>query len=263
MVARPSLAQSIAKELAAAIYVGEFRAGQRLPPERALMERYSAGRNTIREAVQSLVAQGLLDVSPGRGTTVLEVSQGTPFEHADFSVLTGNAAVDDLYEFRILLEVDATAKAAARARGDDIVEIMEALRRHEQAVPDGPPGVTRRGTEFHAAIVKASHNTAYIAALKAMAGPLTAVREHIDAVPGAISSGAADHRRIAELIAHGDVEGASAAMLLHLRTAQTNLAKARALEEAGPRPAPADLQSDPEPDPDTRTTGETGALATC
>jgi DNA-binding FadR family transcriptional regulator len=230
MVTRPSLAQSIAKELASAIYVGEFRTGQRLPSERALMERYSAGRNTIREAVQSLVAQGLLDVSPGRGTTVLEINHATPFEHADFSVLSGNTAVDDLYEFRILLEVDATAKAAVRAQPSDIEEIMEALHRHEHAVETGSPDVSRRGAEFHAVVVKASHNSAYSAALRAMAGPLTTVRRRTDTVPGVISSGAADHRRIADFIARGDSEGAVAAMLLHLRTAQTILAKVRAAE---------------------------------
>lgn len=86
MQTRRTLAQSIAASLVEAIQLGEFAPGDRLPPERDLMERYEAGRNTVREAVQALVAQGILDVRPGRGTTVLK---------SEFSALVDTTAALD------------------------------------------------------------------------------------------------------------------------------------------------------------------------
>lgn len=230
MTRRRSLSQAIAGELTSAIQEGEFRPGDRLPPERALMTRFGAGRNTVREAVQALVAQGLLDVRPGRGTTVLHVDGKAALAHQDFSGLLANSAVDDLYEFRMLLETDAAEKAAERADGAAKALIAGAMERYLRAAEVGVE-VYRRDLEFHAAIARASRNTAYIAALEAVSQPLMVIRQRTDLVPGAIAQAAIEHGQICEFIQKGDAVGARAAMVVHLQTAKRTLAAARVLLE--------------------------------
>jgi GntR family transcriptional regulator len=66
--------QQIAEDLRARIESGELpEAGQQtLPTEIELMERYSASRNTVRDAIKLLTARDLVETRPGQGTFVVE-----------------------------------------------------------------------------------------------------------------------------------------------------------------------------------------------
>src|SRR5262249_51366501 len=59
--------QFIAQELRNKIESGELKPGNQLPTERELQEIYGASRNTVRDAVKSLVNQGLIEAFPGKG----------------------------------------------------------------------------------------------------------------------------------------------------------------------------------------------------
>src|SRR5207249_5112032 len=69
----PAYAQ-IEERLAEAITGGDLGAGDRLPPERLLAERFGVSRMTLRQALDSLEHQGLLVRTRGRkgGTFVAE-----------------------------------------------------------------------------------------------------------------------------------------------------------------------------------------------
>src|SRR6266571_9304673 len=49
-----------------AILAGEIAEGSRLPNERELAERFEVGRPTIREALRSLEALGMVEIRAGR-----------------------------------------------------------------------------------------------------------------------------------------------------------------------------------------------------
>ncbi len=69
---RVPLWQRIANDIKAEISAGEWRAGDKLPPEADLASRFGANRHTIRHAVAALAEEGLLAVEQGRGTFVVE-----------------------------------------------------------------------------------------------------------------------------------------------------------------------------------------------
>ena len=54
-------------QLREAILSGRIRPGERLPGERQLCEEFGVGRPTLREALRSLEAVGMIEVRPGKG----------------------------------------------------------------------------------------------------------------------------------------------------------------------------------------------------
>src|SRR5678816_3471302 len=56
----------VSGQLRSAILAGEIPEGARLPGERELAERFEVGRPTVREALRSLEALGIVEIRPGR-----------------------------------------------------------------------------------------------------------------------------------------------------------------------------------------------------
>lgn len=67
------LYHQLAEDLLAQIRSGGYGAGERLPSEHELAERYGVGRPTVRQATDVLVQRGLLTRKRGSGTFVRQV----------------------------------------------------------------------------------------------------------------------------------------------------------------------------------------------
>jgi len=65
--------RKIADELRHRITSGELQPGDQIPIEQDLQQHYEVSRNTIRPAVQALVAEGLLETRGRRGTFVRDL----------------------------------------------------------------------------------------------------------------------------------------------------------------------------------------------
>jgi GntR family transcriptional regulator len=96
----------IEEAIAAEIARGEYRPGDQLPTEDALLQRFQVSRITVRRAVQNLVNRGLLEIRRGLGTFVL-----SPRIEAELTKLTG--FVEDMNA--------AGRKASARVIGQGVV----------------------------------------------------------------------------------------------------------------------------------------------
>lgn len=62
--------RAIAEDLRVKIESGVLARGGRLPTELELREQYDASRNTVRDAIKSLITRGLVETRPGQGTFV-------------------------------------------------------------------------------------------------------------------------------------------------------------------------------------------------
>jgi GntR family transcriptional regulator len=65
------LYREIAEDLRRQIDSGELTAGSKLPTEPELRERYAASRNTVRDAIKTLMTLTLVETRPGQGTFVI------------------------------------------------------------------------------------------------------------------------------------------------------------------------------------------------
>lgn len=69
--------RNLAQVLRSAISAGEFDDGQQLPTEAELVDRFGLSRQTVRRALQELVAEGLVVRTRGRGTFVVPSDSGS------------------------------------------------------------------------------------------------------------------------------------------------------------------------------------------
>src|SRR6478609_4978623 len=133
MTRRTGLIDATVAQLRARITSGDWPVGTRIPPEPALVELLGVGRNTVREAVQSLVHAGLLERRQGSGTYVLSVSE--------LAVSMGRQIADarqrDVIEVRRSLEVEAARLAARRRTTADVATITGLRDQRAEAYRSG------------------------------------------------------------------------------------------------------------------------------
>lgn len=137
-----SAATVLADKLRAELLDGSLRPGARLKEEE-LAERFAAGRYTVRSALRTLVAAGLLEHEAHRGARVPELLP---------------ARVNELYDYRTVLELGALR--LGQARDTPLAPIETATAALVDLPHDTPwPEVIATHQEVHRAIVRWSGNT--------------------------------------------------------------------------------------------------------
>lgn len=171
-VRQQRLADNIVEQLEAMILEGTLKAGERLPAERALAEQFGVSRPSLREAIQKLVAKGLLVSRHGGGNFVAE-ALGSTFSDPLLRLLETSAdAQRDLLEFRHTLEGSCAYYAALRATEVDrqrLAEAFEALQHcysREGSVSRAEEGAA--DARFHLAIAEASHNAVLLHTIRGL-----------------------------------------------------------------------------------------------
>lgn len=170
-VKQPKISEVIAAELEGMILEGSLKPGQRLPSERELAVQFDVSRPSLREAVQKLIAKGLLVSRQGGGTFVSETLDGGYADPLLNLFATHPEAQSDLLEFRQALEGVAAYYAAMRSTEADRkaikatydqLEGYHAEKAFEQEV--------KADVEFHLRIAEASHNVVLLHTMRALMG---------------------------------------------------------------------------------------------
>lgn len=220
-----SLGEGIISQITDAIIGGRLKPGDRLPPERELAEQFGVSRTALRDAVKTLSGRGLLKVRRGAGIFVASAEEnmmGHLGELSDAFPLHG-AGLQDLFEVRRTLEVEAAEWAAQRRSAHHVErlrEILEDAARHED-----PRILSERDAQFHVGIAEASQNLVLVRVMLTLLDlPATACRETLR-IPGRARLSLNEHARILEEIEARDAGDAREAMMDHLRSVESAVAR--------------------------------------
>lgn len=189
------------------IVSGRWAVGERIPTEAALVAEFGVGRNTVREALQSLVHAGLLRREQGRGTFVISSSELTGTLERQ---LAGGSRRHYL-ELRLALDSTAASLAAA-SRSDDDVEHLRELRDRREAAweADDRDARARADLDLHRAIVAATRNPLYVTLYSSMLDVFTVhMRDEENEDDEAAHR---HHHELVEAVARQDAAGAAAAV---------------------------------------------------
>jgi len=218
------LADQVFGALQGDIADGRLKPGEKLPIEQQMALDFGVSRTVVREAVSRLRSDGLVTVKQGSGVFVANA----PFAQAfrmPAEASSDRAAIREIYELRLGVEVEAAALAAARRVPDDMMRIKRALGAIE-ATKTGPDFGVEADAEFHRAIALATGNSKIAAFQRYLAvfllRSITAARANT-LKAGAVDEVMGEHAAICAAIEAGDAKAARAAMRAHLKNAQARL----------------------------------------
>ncbi len=213
-IERPNLVREAAYErLKRRILEGVLQPGARLS-EPALAGALGVSRTPVREALQRLAQEGLVELRPGKGARVRVLS---PRE------------VEEVYEVRALIEGEAAARAAERCDEAGVRRLEAALDALEAADPTDYAAQIAADERFHARLVAAGGNRVLEQVFHDLDAALALTRQFsrdLNQTPET----RAQHRAIVAAIRAGDAAAARAAAEAHVEAFKATVA--RRIQEA-------------------------------
>lgn len=163
------VSDAIVDQIEAMILEGTMQAGQRLPTERALAERFEVSRPSVRDALQKLDARGLVKRRQGGGTYVAD-AVGASFSDPLLNLLSQDSnAAESVIEFRHALEGLAARLAAERGTDQDRALIQRKYDELKRLSEEGTLAEEAAAdAEFHLAIAEAAHNPVLLHVMRTM-----------------------------------------------------------------------------------------------
>ncbi len=161
------ISERIVQQIKKAILSGTMKPGDRLPPERELVDRFQASRISVREALKSLETSGLLTIKPGSGVFVAEVSPKPLSESLSSILRIQKASMSDLTEARIILEPSIARLACERMTPEELQKLERNIEETIKVLKSHSPAPIQN-IEFHSIIANATHNPVIILTMNPM-----------------------------------------------------------------------------------------------
>lgn len=182
----------LVRELIRQIKADGLAAGDRLPPIRALAERYGVTGSAVRDAQIQLQTMGLIKIMPRSGAVVQSVNF-EPLVGA-FTDTLGNALAQDdpnlfhLLDARQLVEVECATLAAKKRNMEDLLPLRDALADTLNAAEPLDEGSTVEARQkhyeadmrFHLAIAELAGNPVLTTMLRSL---LELLKPHLVQIP--------------------------------------------------------------------------------
>ena len=155
-IKRVDVYESVLAQLNALITESGMVPGERLPPERELVERLGVSRVSVREALRALESMGKIEIRPNAGSFLVHPN-GNAFASQMRSVLpVDRAFLEHLVDVRAAVEDKVVALVAKRPEAD-LSAVRAALERSESDLSEtGEPGSL--DLRFEAALARVTGN---------------------------------------------------------------------------------------------------------
>ncbi|GAB3568780.1 GntR family transcriptional regulator [Amycolatopsis endophytica] len=184
-----------------AMVSGEIRPGD-IYSAAALAARLGVSTSPVREAMLTLVNQGLMEPVRNRGFRVVAMSEQD---------------LDEIYELRQLLEVPATLSAAAKASPADLERLSGLAREIEAAAAAGDvPRFLDADRRFHLDLLSLGGNRRLVANIATLRDQTRLYGLEKLAEAGRLTGAADEHRVLLEAIAARDPSRVEDLMRAHL-----------------------------------------------
>ncbi len=144
------------------IIEGHTAPGEKLPTEMELCKKYSAGRNSVREAIKKLEANGVVYIKRADGTFVSETYNQKLLDPMLYSVILQKNSWYDFVELRSVIDIGTMEVIIHAMKPDDnLNELKKLLLKMEVEIYEDVPSVDKimqYDAMFHAALAGKTNN---------------------------------------------------------------------------------------------------------
>lgn len=213
-IASRGLSDTLLDRLVEMILDGTLPPGYEFPNENVICSNLNIGRSTLRETYKALMALGFITRSK-RGTKVNKTRKIISSVPLNFIVRNSN--LDDLDDFRKMLETETAYRAAKNASEEQVAEIKRVLDYMRENVSN-IEALTKGDTSFHLAIANGSQNTMMINTVTAVLSEIeTSAHMGYYTDTSTIGKSIYFHEQIYDAIHARDKERARTAMRSHIQ----------------------------------------------
>lgn len=197
--------------------------GDSLPSTAALSKHFAVSRPVIREALSSLAALGLIEVSNGRNAVVKPLDDQLITLYLSRAIRATRRPLTALMEVRGPLEIEAAFLAAERSTAEERENLRTLETRMADVLGNGDAYINL-DLALHRQIAVLGRNPALLGITDALRGhifsAMTAIRTHRE-LRNLVGHEHAEHQQIISHIIAGSPERASDAMRDHMATTQS------------------------------------------
>lgn len=207
------VSEKIFEELRRRILQRTYAPGQRLAI-RDLSREFGTSITPVRDALQMLASQHLVEMSPRGASRIAELTARD---------------IRDLYQVRLMIEPVAAELATNALTTQELHELqqlvveVERRRRSTPSSVDSYLGALSLGEQFHRAIVRGARNQRLDAVFETLQVQLTLVRALYPVSPHSSPERMAEHRGILTALIERDAAAAAVAMSGHLEASRDDV----------------------------------------
>jgi DNA-binding GntR family transcriptional regulator len=197
------LRQAVTDEVRRFIVSGRFQPGERLFEEN-LASELAVSRNPVRESLQTLAAEGFVELEPRRGAKVARFS---------------DQRVRELFEVREALEGLMARLAATRHTPEQLSELQAVMAAGVAGVERGDlAGLPALNTRFHALLAEMAQNTMLAEHLERLSDLIRWI--YAERIQQRSADSWHEHQHIVDAIAAGDADAAARQAAHHVALAR-------------------------------------------
>lgn len=193
--------QDIAKTLRAEILAGAIAPGQELRQEE-LAARFHVSRMPIRDALNMLSCDRLITLRPNRGGRVVVLTE---------------AELEEVFELRIVLEVDVLQRALKNIDDQSLAHIKREMRRCE--LEAGSYSFPEADWRFHCALYTPANRNRQIDIIRQLRDVCQLHQAAYYELRKSEKMWSVDHEKIVEAIELGNTKLAASALAAHIKEA--------------------------------------------
>lgn len=209
-IAKKTLSDEVYDQLSGEIVEGRFGPGVSLPAERQLCETLGVNRGAIREALKRLSQAGLVSISQGGGTKVLDYRRSAGLDLVGRMLVRRDGTVNlevarSVMEMRAALAPDVARLCAKRAEPAVVAEVRTLVDAMAKAdATNDLPALQDHSLRFWDALVRGCGNLAYELSFNSLREIYDQLREVLVHVMADEIRDVRSHRSVADAIARGD-----------------------------------------------------------
>jgi GntR family transcriptional repressor for pyruvate dehydrogenase complex len=209
------VSREVGEQLKQSILLGHFKAGDKLPSERELVEEFQVSRVAIREALRTLENSGFIITRQGAtgGAYVTDLN----FEYLVNAFLdlflADKISIPELYHVRLLVEPEVARLAASNITPEYAQQLKEALNIEELPISSLPVDVDRK-QRVHYILAEMCGNHFFEALMRSLLGLTKKVVEAVNPDPDYVHPKGM-HHSIVEAVVAGNADAAAEAMKKH------------------------------------------------